>query len=132
MAPKQQDTTVDALSQSDFQSLLQEQVRMAGRLTLVTILSGSLIFLSDLIRCLPLRMKLGLITVSSYKGTKPTTASVLGQLNTNVTGRHVLLVDDILDNANDVGMENLSREEKNQLERASRILNKEKDNKQGT
>jgi hypoxanthine phosphoribosyltransferase len=66
-------------------------------LTLVTILSGSLIFLSDLIRCLPLRMKLGLITVSSYKGTKATTASVLQQLNTDVTGRHVLLVDDILD-----------------------------------
>lgn len=66
-------------------------------LTLVTILSGSLIFLADLIRCLPLRMKLGLITVSSYRGTKPTTASVLQQLNTDVTGRHVLLVDDILD-----------------------------------
>lgn len=66
-------------------------------LTLVTILSGSLIFLSDLIRRLPLRMKIGLITVSSYKGTKPTTASVLQQLNTDVAGRHVLLVDDILD-----------------------------------
>lgn len=66
-------------------------------LTLVTILSGSLIFLSDLIRCLPLRMKLGLITVSSYQGTKPTTASVVQQLNVDVTGRHVLLVDDILD-----------------------------------
>ncbi|MBI4581040.1 MAG: hypoxanthine phosphoribosyltransferase [Planctomycetes bacterium] len=66
-------------------------------LTLVTILSGSLIFLSDLIRCLPLRMKIGLITVSSYKGTKPTPAAILQQLNTDVTGRHVLLVDDILD-----------------------------------
>lgn len=66
-------------------------------LTLVTILSGSLIFLSDLIRCLPLRMKIGLITVSSYQGTKPTTASILQQLNVDVAGRHVLLVDDILD-----------------------------------
>jgi putative transposase len=38
VAPKQQDTTVEALSQSNFQSLLQEQVRMAVRLTLVKIL----------------------------------------------------------------------------------------------
>lgn len=66
-------------------------------LTLVTILSGSLIFLADLIRCLPLRMKIGLITVSSYQGTTAGEASVLQQLNTEVTGRHVLLVDDILD-----------------------------------
>ena len=66
-------------------------------LTLVTILSGSLIFLADLIRCLPLRMKIGLITVSSYQGTKPTSASILQQINTDVAGRHVLVVDDILD-----------------------------------
>ena len=38
MAPKQEDTTLQPLSQSEFQSLLQEQVRMAVRLTLVTIL----------------------------------------------------------------------------------------------
>jgi hypoxanthine phosphoribosyltransferase len=68
-----------------------------GGLTLVTILSGSLIFLADLIRCLPLRMKIGLITVSSYKGTTAGKASILQQLHVDVTGRHVLLIDDILD-----------------------------------
>jgi putative transposase len=50
MAPKQQDTTVEALSQSDFQSLLQEQVRMAVRLTLVTILEEEV---SALVGALP-------------------------------------------------------------------------------
>ncbi|NIS81653.1 MAG: IS256 family transposase [Anaerolineales bacterium] len=50
MAPKQQNTTVEALSQSDFQSLLQEQVRMAVRLTLVTILEAEV---SALIGALP-------------------------------------------------------------------------------
>ncbi len=68
-----------------------------GGLTLVTILSGSLIFLADLIRCLPLRMKIGLITVSSYKGTTAGKVNILQQLNTDVAGRHVLLIDDILD-----------------------------------
>lgn len=68
-------------------------------LTLVTILSGALIFLADLMRALPLRMKIGLITVSSYEGatTQPGEAKVLQDLNVDVAGRHVLLVDDILD-----------------------------------
>jgi len=68
-------------------------------LTLVTILSGSLIFLADLIRELPLRMKIGLITVSSYRGatTESRGSVVLHDLNTDVAGRHVLLIDDILD-----------------------------------
>ncbi len=71
-------------------------------LTLVTILSGSLIFLADLIRELPMRMKIGLITVSSYPGksTSSQGARVLQELNTDVTGRHVLVVDDILDTGN--------------------------------
>ena len=38
VAPREQDTTLAPLSQNDFQSLLQEQLRMAVRLTLVTIL----------------------------------------------------------------------------------------------
>lgn len=68
-------------------------------LTLVTILSGSLIFLADLIRCLPIRMKIGLITVSSYAGATTTSrgAKLLTELNADVRGRHVLVVDDILD-----------------------------------
>jgi hypoxanthine phosphoribosyltransferase len=68
-------------------------------LTLVTILSGSLIFLADLIRELPMRMKIGLITVSSYPGatTESQGPRVLQELDADVTGRHVLVVDDILD-----------------------------------
>jgi len=68
-------------------------------LTLVTVLSGSLIFLADLIRKLPLRMKIGLITVSSYRGATTRTggSQLLAGLNVDVKGRHVLLIDDILD-----------------------------------
>ena len=50
MAPREQDTTLAPLSQNDFQSLLQEQLRMAVRLTLVTILENEV---SALIRALP-------------------------------------------------------------------------------
>jgi len=72
---------------------------LSGGLTLVAILSGSLIFLADLIRHLPIRMKIGLLTVSSYRGatTEPHRLQMLQELNLDVAGRHVLLVDDILD-----------------------------------
>ena len=50
MAPKQKDTTLEPLGQSDFQSLLQERIRMAVRLTLVTILEDEV---SALIGALP-------------------------------------------------------------------------------
>jgi hypoxanthine phosphoribosyltransferase len=68
-------------------------------LTIISILSGSLIFVADLIRELPLRMRIGLITVSSYQGATTETrgAHLLQDLNVDVAGRHVLLIDDILD-----------------------------------
>jgi transposase-like protein len=50
MAPRKQDTTLAPLSQDDFQSLLQEQLRVAVRLTLVTVLEDEV---SALIGALP-------------------------------------------------------------------------------
>ena len=68
-------------------------------LILVTVLSGSIIFLADLIRHLPMKMKIGLITVSSYSGatTESRGPVIRGDLDLEVTGRHVLVIDDILD-----------------------------------
>jgi hypoxanthine phosphoribosyltransferase len=58
-----------------------------------------MIFCGDLIRHIPIAMKIGLMTVSSYPGRSIRTqgSSVLGQQLGDVTGRHVLLIDDILD-----------------------------------
>jgi len=71
-------------------------------LTLVTVLSGSIIFLADLIRHLPMKMKIGLVTVSSYRGSTvvPGKTTLLTELNADVTGRDVLVIDDILDTGN--------------------------------
>ncbi|MCZ6815413.1 MAG: hypoxanthine phosphoribosyltransferase [Planctomycetota bacterium] len=68
-------------------------------LVIVPILAGSVIFLADLIRCLPFKMKIGLMTVSSYRG-KTTSAGesrLIQDLNLDIEDRHVLVVDDILD-----------------------------------
>lgn len=89
---------------------LRERVAALGReiaasaspqanLTLVAILAGSIVFLADLVRQLPLPMRIGLMWVSSYRGdaTKPgEIASGAGTLP-DLRNRDVLIVDDILD-----------------------------------
>lgn len=76
-----------------------------GEITLVPILTGSIIFVADMIRCLPQMMQIHLMSVSSYPGTATTSQGVKIQsaLNTvpaDLTGRVVLLMDDILDSGN--------------------------------
>ncbi len=68
-------------------------------LTLVPILSGSIIFLADLIRSLPMKLKIAPIHVSTYPGrsVEPSPPRTLVELTGEVAGRHVLIVDDILD-----------------------------------
>ncbi len=71
-------------------------------ITLVPVLTGSIIFVADLIRRLPLRMQIHLISVSSYPGTATTSQpakveQALTRIPDSLAGRNVLLIDDILD-----------------------------------
>jgi len=68
-------------------------------ITVVAILTGSVVFLSDLIRQLPFRLEIGYIAVSSYTGAVSTPDGTrLGAISLpEVRDRHVLIVDDILD-----------------------------------
>ena len=73
-----------------------------SEITLVPILTGSLIFLADLVRHLPLPMRIRLISVSSYPGDATTSRGprlrdALTDLPASLAGQHVLVVDDILD-----------------------------------
>jgi hypothetical protein len=64
----------------------------------VPLLTGTVLFLADLIRHLPLPLRLDFLGVSSYgAGTEPGRLVVTKELRMNVRGRTVLLVDDILD-----------------------------------
>jgi hypoxanthine phosphoribosyltransferase len=67
--------------------------------TIVGVLTGCLMFLADLIRHLDLRIRVGLIQASSYRGEamEPGPLRVDPALLPDVRGRHVLLLDDILD-----------------------------------
>lgn len=68
-------------------------------LTVVGILTGSIVFLADVIRRVPLPIKVGLIQASSYRGTATEPGELLLNLDKlpDVRDRHVLLLDDIFD-----------------------------------
>lgn len=68
-------------------------------LTVIAVLNGSLIFMADLLRRIPLPLKLDCLSVASYHGgTKSSGDVVFRQVNLpDVEGRHILVLDDILD-----------------------------------
>ena len=69
------------------------------RLTILGVLTGSIVLLADLIRAIDLPLRVGLIQVSSYSGraTVPGELTINDKLVPDLTGRDVLLVDDIFD-----------------------------------
>ena len=72
----------------------------SGRdLVVVAVLNGTVLFLADLIRQLDLPLRIGLVQASSYRGgvTEPGNLRIHPELVPDVQGRHVLLLDDILD-----------------------------------
>jgi hypoxanthine phosphoribosyltransferase len=70
-----------------------------GEMLVVSVMTGALFFTADLVRAMPRRLRCGIVTVSSYGGTHTTSrgASLASALPEGAAGRHVLIVDDILD-----------------------------------
>jgi hypoxanthine phosphoribosyltransferase len=82
--------------------------RMAGEisqtygdchLTIVSVLTGSVVLVADLIRMLEMPMRVGVIEASSYGGATTTRGelTINAELMIDIGGRDVLLVDDIFD-----------------------------------
>src|SRR5216117_3076736 len=70
-----------------------------GDLMLVGVLTGSVVFIADLLRRLPMELRLDYIGVSSYHGATRSTGELIvtKALRLDVRGRDVLVADDILD-----------------------------------
>lgn len=68
-------------------------------LTILGVLTGSLVFVADLMRAIPIPHRIGLLRASSYRGaaTSPGELTVELSLLPDVRDRDILLVDDILD-----------------------------------
>ena len=68
-------------------------------LTVIAVLNGSLMFMADLLRRIPLPLKVDCLSVGSYHGGTASSGTVtFHQLSLpDIDGRHVLILDDILD-----------------------------------
>ncbi|TDA67546.1 MAG: hypothetical protein D9V47_10275 [Clostridia bacterium] len=68
-------------------------------LCVVGILKGAIIFLADLVRSISLPLTLDFMAVSSYghATTSSGVVRILKDLDTHIAGRHVLIVEDIID-----------------------------------
>lgn len=66
---------------------------------LIGVLKGSFVFLSDLIRALDIPLEIDFVRLSSYgAGTKSSgKVKVVQGLKTDIKGRHVLVIEDIVD-----------------------------------
>jgi hypoxanthine phosphoribosyltransferase len=73
-------------------------------LTVLAVLNGSLIFMADLLRRIPLPLRLDCLRVKSYYGGAVSTGRVEFDQAAlpEIDGRHVLLLDDILDSGHTI------------------------------
>ncbi len=68
-------------------------------LVLLGILRGSFVFMADLIRNIDISHSLDFMAISSYEGVEgsPGAVKILKDLDESITGKHVLIVEDIID-----------------------------------
>ena len=65
---------------------------------LVVVLKGSVVFAADLMRAMTIACEVDFIRVSSYVGTQSSgTIHVIHELRTDISGRDVIIVEDIVD-----------------------------------
>ncbi len=91
------------------EEVIRKRVRELGRqisvdysdideLVMVGILRGCYIFLADLSRCLKIPRRIDFMAVSSYENkTIPGALRLIMDTRTDITGKHVLIVEDIVD-----------------------------------
>ncbi len=87
----------------------------AGHIVFIPILTGSIVFVADLIRHMPMKLSLELVAVSSYPGKSMESkgVSIRSALPDDLEGKHVVLADDILDSGRTLAMIRSLVEEQN-------------------
>ena len=101
----EQDLVKILFTEKQIQDRLEEMAReitadYEGRdLLIVGILRGAVMVMADLARALPRHVEMDWIAISSYgSGTKSSgVVRLLKDLDTDITGRHVLIVDELID-----------------------------------
>ncbi len=75
-------------------------------ITLAALMTGAMIFAADLIRHLPIMMRVHLVSMSSYPGgaTRSQGVRALTAYPSDLTGQNLLILDDILDSGRTLAM----------------------------
>lgn len=75
-----------------------------SEIVLVPILTGAIIFVADLIRHLPQKIRIGVVAASAYPGatTESKGAQLASALPADLEDSHVVIIDDILDSGNTI------------------------------
>ena len=90
--------TADEIQRSIGELAAEIRRREAGRpLTVIAVMTGSIMFLADLVRKLDMPLRVGVIQARSYQGTKRGSLAINLDMLPEITGRDVLVVDDIFD-----------------------------------
>ena len=71
----------------------------SSEVVIIPILTGALIFAADLVRCMPIKLRLRVVAISSYPGKSMESKGVklASEIPTDLAGKCVLVIDDILD-----------------------------------
>ncbi|MCC6971776.1 MAG: hypothetical protein IT434_16305 [Phycisphaerales bacterium] len=88
-------TAGDAANSDDF-----------GKVVMIPVMTGAIVFVADLIRAMPMRLSLKLVAVSSYPGASVQSkgAKLAAEIPGDLAGKHVVVVDDILDSGQTLGL----------------------------
>ena len=101
-----QDIAIILISSEEIQARIRElgqriaqDYAALGDLLLVGVLKGCVMFMVDLARAIPLPLAIDFIATSSYGHSTESSGVVrlLKDLDTDIAGRHVLIVEDIID-----------------------------------
>ena len=108
-------TSIAASVHDDVEEILLDADQLAARVTelgaevtaayageapvLISVLKGSIVFLADLVRQVDLPLSIDIMEVSSYGAATESSGQVriLKDLSQSIEGRHVLVVEDIID-----------------------------------
>jgi len=69
----------------------------SDRIIIIGVLRGAFIFLADLTRLLHVKHTIDFISIASYENDNSGEVRLLMDTRTNIAGKHVLIVDDIVD-----------------------------------
>ena len=77
-----------------------------GSLVLIPVMTGAMVLTADLVREMPFKLRMGLVAVSSYPGKSMESkgAHIASELPADLEGKHVVIVDDILDSGHTIAV----------------------------